>query len=83
MGQCGRMLAWVGQSHYYTEPSAWQLAHLAARKEPGKTRERTVYALTDKGAGRPAPVRATPVSFMPLESDALLRRSSASSSAKR
>ena len=45
-----RMLAWAGESRYYTEPKRLaKLGYLAARKEPGKTRERTVYTLTDKG----------------------------------
>src|SRR5919204_4308531 len=46
----GRMLAWAGESQYYTEPKRLaKLGYLEARKEPGKTRERTVYTLTDKG----------------------------------
>ena len=46
----GRMLAWAGESQYYVEPKRLaKLGYLAARKEPGKTRERTVYTLTDKG----------------------------------
>ena len=50
MGTRGRMLAWAGESQYYTEPKRLaKLGYLAARKEPGKTRERTVYTLTEKG----------------------------------
>src|SRR6266508_7054733 len=46
----GRMLAWAGESQYYTEPKRLaKLGYLSARTEPGKTRERTVYTLTDKG----------------------------------
>src|SRR5258707_5219650 len=50
MARSGRMLAWAGESQYYTEPKRLaKLGYLSARKEPGKTRERTVYALTDTG----------------------------------
>ena len=70
----GRMLAWAGESQYYTEPKRLaSLGYLAARKEPGKTRERTVYTLTDKGLDALAAYAATPVTFTPLKSDALLR----------
>jgi PadR family transcriptional regulator, regulatory protein AphA len=74
MAQRGRMLAWAGESQYYTEPKRLaKLGYLAARKEPGKTRERTVYALTDKGLDALREYARTPVSFTPLKSDALLR----------
>jgi DNA-binding PadR family transcriptional regulator len=44
------MLDWAGESQYYVEPKRLaKLGYLEARKEPGKTRERTVYSLTDKG----------------------------------
>ena len=50
MAQRGRILAWAGESQYYIEPKRLAgLGYLAARKEPGKTRERTVYTLTEKG----------------------------------
>jgi DNA-binding PadR family transcriptional regulator len=46
----GRILDWAGESQYYAEPKRLaSLGYLQARKEPGKTRERTVYTLTDKG----------------------------------
>jgi DNA-binding PadR family transcriptional regulator len=74
MAQRGRMLAWAGESQYYTEPKRLaKLGYLEARKEPGKTRERTVYALTDKGLHALREYARTPVSLMPLKSDALLR----------
>jgi DNA-binding PadR family transcriptional regulator len=70
----GRMLAWAGESQYYVEPKRLaKLGYLAARKEPGKTRERTVYTLTDKGLGALREYAATPVTFTPLKSDPLLR----------
>jgi DNA-binding PadR family transcriptional regulator len=70
----GRMLAWAGESQYYSEPKRLaKLGYLSARKEPGKTRERTVYTLTDKGLGALREYARTPVSFIPLKSDPLLR----------
>jgi DNA-binding PadR family transcriptional regulator len=70
----GRMLAWAGESQYYTEPKRLaQLGYLWARKEPGKTRERTVYTLTDKGLEALRDYARTPVAFTPLKSDPLLR----------
>ena len=74
MAQRGRMLAWAGESQYYTEPKRLAgLGYLSARREPGKTRERTVYALTEKGRQALADYARTPVVFTPLKSDPLLR----------
>src|SRR5919201_1655140 len=62
MAQRGRILAWAGESQYYVEPKRLaRLGYLAARKEPGKTRERTVYTLTAKGRRALAAYAATPV----------------------
>ena len=70
----GRMLAWAGESQYYVEPKRLaKLGYLAARKEPGKTRERTVYTLTDKGLRALKGYARTPVTFTPLKSEPLLR----------
>src|ERR671939_1632108 len=50
MARHGRILDWAGESQYYVEPKRLaRLGNLEARKEPGKTTERTVYALTEKG----------------------------------
>jgi DNA-binding PadR family transcriptional regulator len=69
-----RMLAWAGESQYYTEPKRLaRLGYLSARKEPGKTRERTIYTLTEKGLQALREYATTPVEFTPLKSDALLR----------
>ena len=68
------MLAWAGESQYYTEPKRLaKLGYLSARKEPGKTRERTVYSLTDKGLRALRAYAETPVTFTPVKSDPLLR----------
>jgi DNA-binding PadR family transcriptional regulator len=74
MARRGRMLAWAGESQYYTEPKRLaKLGYLSARKEPGKTRERTVYTLTDDGLAALREYARTPVGFTPVKSDALLR----------
>src|SRR5438874_11731388 len=74
MAKRGRMLAWAGESQYYTEPKRLaRLGYLSARKAPGKTRERTVYTLTDKGLQALRDYARTPVEFTPLKSDPLLR----------
>ena len=70
----GRMLDWAGESQYYVEPKRLaKLGYLEARKEPGKTRERTVYTLTEQGLEALREYAATPVRFTPLKSDPLLR----------
>lgn len=70
----GRFFNWAGESQYYTEPKRLaKLGYLAARKEPGKTRERTVYRLTDKGLQALREWAQEPVTFTPLKSEPLLR----------
>lgn len=74
MARRGRILAWAGESQYYTEPKRLAgLGYLASRKEPGKTRERIVYTLTEKGQQALEDYARTPVAVMPIKSDALLR----------
>ena len=70
----GRILDWAGESQYYVEPKRLaRLGYLEARKEPGRTRERTVYTLTEKGLGALREYARTPVRFQPLKSELLLR----------
>ena len=75
MARRGRILDWAGESQYYTEPKRLaRLGYLEARREPGKTRERTVYTLTERGPrGAPRVRRARPVELTPLKSEPLLR----------
>src|SRR5436305_6955179 len=69
-----RFFNWAGESQYYTEPKRLaKLGYLAARKEPGKTRERTVYTLTDKGLQALQEYARTPIAFTPLKSELLIR----------
>lgn len=70
----GRILAWAGESQYYAEPKRLaKLGYLAARREPGRTRERTVYSLTDKGLRALRDYARTPAELTPLKSEPLLR----------
>jgi DNA-binding PadR family transcriptional regulator len=74
MAKQGRFLAWAGESQYYVEPKRLaKLGYLEARKEPGMTRERTVYTLTEKGLDALREWARTPVRFTPFKSEALLR----------
>jgi DNA-binding PadR family transcriptional regulator len=74
MAQRGRILDWAGESQYYAEPKRLaRLGYLDARKEPGKTRERTVYTLTNKGLEALREYARTPARFVPVKSDMLLR----------
>jgi PadR family transcriptional regulator AphA len=74
MARRGRMLDWAGESQYYAEPKRLaRLGYLEARREPGKTRERTIYSLTEKGLAALREYGATPVRLTPLKSEPLLR----------
>jgi PadR family transcriptional regulator AphA len=74
MARRGRILDWAGESQYYVEPKRLaKLGYLDARKEPGRTRERTVYTLTDKGLDALRAWASTPVRFQPVKSEMLGR----------
>jgi DNA-binding PadR family transcriptional regulator len=74
MARHGRILDWAGESQYYVEPKRLaRLGYLDARREPGRTRERTVYTLTGKGLDALREYARTPVRFLPVKSDVLLR----------
>jgi DNA-binding PadR family transcriptional regulator len=74
MVERGRLLAWAGESQYYSEPKRLsRLGYLEARTEPGKTRDRTVYTLTDKGREALRDFAAQPLRVTPLKSDPLVR----------
>ena len=74
MAQRARILDWAGESQYYAEPKRLaKLGYLEARREPGKTRERTVYTLTEKGLKAVREYARTPVRLTPVKSDPLLR----------
>jgi DNA-binding PadR family transcriptional regulator len=74
MAQRARLLDWAGESQYYVEPKRLaSLGYLDARKAPGKTRERTVYTLTDKGREALRAWAATPAAVTPFKSEVLIR----------
>ena len=74
MARSARMLDWAGESQYYVEPKRLaKLGYLGARREPGKTRERTVYSLTDKGLEALRAWARTAVEFTPVKNEALQR----------
>jgi PadR family transcriptional regulator, regulatory protein AphA len=74
MARRGRILDWAGESQYYVEPKRLaRLGYLEAHTEPGRTRPRTVYQLTDKGLDALHEWAATPVRIQPLKSEAFLR----------
>ena len=74
MAKRDRILDWAGESQYYVEPKRLaKLGYLEARKEPGRTRERTVYTLSDKGLDALKAWASTPLAFTPVKSELLLR----------
>jgi PadR family transcriptional regulator, regulatory protein AphA len=74
MAHRGRIFAWAGESQYYTEPKRLaRLGYLEPRTEPGKTRPRVVYSLTQKGLDALAAWARTPARFPSLRHEALVR----------
>jgi DNA-binding PadR family transcriptional regulator len=74
MARRGRILDWAGESQYYVEPKRLaRLGYLEARTEPGRTRPRTVYSLTDKGLAALREWARTPVTLTPVKSEPLIR----------
>ena len=74
MAQRGRILDWAGESQYYVEPKRLaKLGYLEARTEPGRTRTRTVYSLTDQGLEALREFARTPVTVTPVKSEVLVR----------
>jgi DNA-binding PadR family transcriptional regulator len=74
MARQGRVLDWAGESQYYVEPKRLaKLGYLEARKAPGKTRERTVYTLTEQGEEALREWGRSPARFTPLKSEPLIR----------
>jgi len=74
MARRGRIYDWAGESQYYVEPKRLaRLGYLRAHKEPGRTRERTVYTLTEQGLEALREWAATPVHFPRLASEPGIR----------
>ena len=75
MAKRGQRLYWAGaESKMYAEPKRLErLGYLHSRKEPGKTRQRTYYTLTDKGLAALQEWLAQPSRFPKIQSEAALR----------
>jgi DNA-binding PadR family transcriptional regulator len=74
MARRGRILDWAGESQYYVEPKRLaKLGYLDVRTEPGRTRERTVYTVSEQGLEALREFARTPVKFQPVKNDLLLR----------
>jgi DNA-binding PadR family transcriptional regulator len=74
MAHRGRIYAYDAPSQYYAEPKRLErLGYLTARKEPGKTRERTHYTLTDKGLEALREWVAQPTPFPRMDHEGVTR----------
>jgi DNA-binding PadR family transcriptional regulator len=70
----GRIYDWAGESRYYTEPKRLaRLGYLRATRTPGRTRDRTVYTLTDKGLDALRTWARTPARMTPIKSEVNVR----------
>ena len=70
----GRIYWSSAESQWYAEPKRLEkLGYLTSRKEPGKTRERTVYFLTDAGRESLKAWIAEPSTLPRIQSEAIVR----------
>jgi PadR family transcriptional regulator AphA len=75
MARAGQRLYWAGaESKIYAEPKRLEeRGYLASEKQPGKTRERTHYTLTEKGLAALRDWLAQPCPFPRIQSEAAIR----------
>jgi DNA-binding PadR family transcriptional regulator len=74
MSHRGRVHAYGAESQYYAEPKRLErLGYLTARKEPGRTRERTHYMLTDKGLQALRDWAPKPTPFPRIQNEGITR----------
>jgi DNA-binding PadR family transcriptional regulator len=74
MMRSGRLYWTAAASHYYAEPRRLrELGLLSSRTEPGRTRERTHYELTDAGREALAEWVVTPVALPRIQSEPIVR----------
>ncbi len=70
----GRLYWSSAESQWYAEPKRLeQLGYLTSRKEPGQTRERTVYLLTDAGCNALRAWISEPSALPRIQSEAIVR----------
>jgi PadR family transcriptional regulator AphA len=75
MARGGQRLYYAGAaSKIYEQPKRLErLGYLSAEKQPGKTRERTYYTLTDRGLAALQEWLAEPSSFPRIQTEAVAR----------
>jgi PadR family transcriptional regulator AphA len=75
MGERGQRLHWAGAaSKLYAEPKRLErLGYLRSDKQPGKTRERTYYTLTEKGLDALREWLLLPSAFPRIQNEAAIR----------
>jgi PadR family transcriptional regulator, regulatory protein AphA len=74
MSRAGRIYWAAADSQWYAEPKRLEaLGHLTSIKEPGRTRPRTHYTLTDKGRQALADWMQEPARFPRIQHDAVVR----------
>ena len=74
MMERGRVYWDAAPSQWYAEPKRLaELGYLEARKEPGRTRERTHYELTEKGRDAIAEWVRTPASLPRIQNEPVVR----------
>jgi PadR family transcriptional regulator, regulatory protein AphA len=70
----GRVYWAASESQWYAEPKRLErLGLLRSRKEPGRTRPRTVYELTDAGRDALREWAVTPVAFPRIQNEPIVR----------
>ena len=70
----GRLYWSSAESQWYAEPKRLEkLGYLTSRKEPGKTRERTVYLLTEAGRDALRTWISEPSTLPRIQSEAIVR----------
>jgi DNA-binding PadR family transcriptional regulator len=74
MARQGAIFWAAADSQYYAEPKRLRrLGYLTARREPGKTRERTHYELTERGREALRGWLAEPVRFPRIQHEAVVK----------
>jgi PadR family transcriptional regulator, regulatory protein AphA len=74
MARSGRIYWDAADSQWYAEPKRLEaLGYLSSRKEPGRTRPRTHYTLTDRGRAALAEWMKQPARFPRIQHDAVVR----------
>jgi PadR family transcriptional regulator, regulatory protein AphA len=74
MMESGRLYWDAAPSQWYAEPKRLaELGYLQAHKQPGRTRERTHYELTDKGREAIAEWVRTPASLPRIQNEPVVR----------